>query len=229
MRTRDAAEKNPVVGYVRVSTSEQSDSGLGMLAQHRAIEAECERRGWSLHAVYEDAGSSGKSLKGRIGLRDALAAVEGGVADTMVVAKLDRLSRSLIDFAGLMERARARGWNLVALDLGVDLTTPAGEFLASVMASAAQWERRLIGQRTKDALAVLKNDGVRLGRPVTLPSEVRTRIGDERFEGRSLREIAEGLDADCVPTARGGRWQPGTVAAVLQSLALDNGARQTAA
>jgi len=70
----------------------------------------------------------------------------------LIVSKLDRLSRSLLDFAGLMTRARDGGWNLVALDLGIDLSTPAGEFMASVMASAAQWERRLIGQRTRDAL-----------------------------------------------------------------------------
>lgn len=63
----------------------------------------------------------------------------------------------------LMGRAQSEGWNLVALDLGIDLSTPGGEFLASVMASAAQWERRIIGQRTKEALAVKRAQGVRLG------------------------------------------------------------------
>jgi DNA invertase Pin-like site-specific DNA recombinase len=69
------------------------------------------------------------------------------------VAKLDRLSRLLKDFATLMERGQKKGWNLVACDLGIDLSTPSGEFMANVMGSAAQWERKLIGQRTRDALA----------------------------------------------------------------------------
>jgi Resolvase, N terminal domain len=88
------------------------------------------------------------------------------------VAKLDRLSRSLRDFAELMSRAQAQRWNLVALDLGIDLSTASGEFMANVMASAAPWERRIIGQRTKDALAVQRSQGVRLGRPVVLSDQI---------------------------------------------------------
>src|SRR6202051_2945002 len=97
-------------------------------------------RGLTPVPPHEDA-LSGKSLD-RPGLAAALAAVEAGEAAGIVVAKLDRLSRSLKDFADLMARAQASGWNLVALDLGVDLSTPSGEFMAGVMASAAQWERR---------------------------------------------------------------------------------------
>lgn len=210
------------MGYCRVSTAEQGDSGLGLAAQRGAIAMECERRGWVLFEVFEDVGISGKSFKGRAGLEGALDSVELNGADTIVVSKLDRLSRSLIDFATLMERARSKGWNLVALDLGVDLTTPAGEFLASIMASAAQWERRLIGQRTKEALAVKKASGARLGGPVVLPEDVRHRIRRERRKGKTLRAIAEGLHRDGVATARGGVWHPETVAGVLRSLALDS-------
>src|SRR5262245_11855580 len=112
-----------VVGYIRVSTSEQADSGAGLEAQRQAIEAEASRRGWKLVHVFEDAGASGKSLDGRRGLQRALEAIEAGTAGGLVVARLDRLSRSLLDFAALMERARKRGWNLIALDLGVDTST----------------------------------------------------------------------------------------------------------
>lgn len=73
-----------------------------------------------------------------------------------------------------MERAQKKGWNLVACDLGIDLSTPAGEFKANVMGSAAQWERKLIGQRTKDALAAMRAQGVKLGRPL-LGAEQRPR------------------------------------------------------
>jgi DNA invertase Pin-like site-specific DNA recombinase len=215
-RVKRTAQTGTVVGYVRVSTNEQADSGLGMAAQRAAIEAECARRGWTCVAVHEDAGASGKSLDGREGLSAALKAVRGHEAAALVVAKLDRLSRSLADFAGLMTQAKRDGWNLVALDLGIDLDTASGEFMANVMASAAQWERRVIGQRTADALAVQRARGVRLGRPPVLPGVVVSRIVGARKAGSGWSEIARALNADAVPTAQGGaRWYPSTVRHVV--------------
>jgi DNA invertase Pin-like site-specific DNA recombinase len=208
------------VGYLRVSTEEQADSGLGLEAQRAVIEAEAARRGWELVTVLVDAGASGKSLSGRPALAQTLAMVRSGDADVLVVSKLDRLSRSLLDFAGLMADAQARGWVLVALDLGIDLSTPAGEFMASVMASAAQWERRLVGQRTREALAVKRAQGVRLGRPPVLGQQVVDRIVAARVAGMTLMKIADALNKERVPTARGGvQWYPSTVRAVLNSQA----------
>src|SRR5439155_5621071 len=106
------------------------------------------------------------------------------------------LSRSLLDFAALMDRARRKKWALAALDLGVDTSTPSGEMMANVMASFAQFERRLIGQRTKDALAVKRGQGVRLGRPRLIPDSVVARIVAERGEGRSLAAIADTLNSE---------------------------------
>ncbi len=117
-----------------------------------------------------------------------------------------------------MEDARTGGWALVILDLGVDTTTPSGEMVANVMATFAQFERRLIGQRTKDALAVKKAQGVKLGRPRVLDEALRARIVEERGTGRTLAAIAEGLMADGVATAQGGqRWYPSTVKAVAEA------------
>jgi DNA invertase Pin-like site-specific DNA recombinase len=195
-----------VVGYIRVSTSEQADSGAGLESQRHAIEGEAERRGWDLVRVYEDAGASGKSMAGRKGLLEALEAVENGMADGLVVAKLDRLSRSLLDFAALMERARKHGWSLVALDLGVDTSSPSGEMMASVLATFAQFERRLIGQRTKDALAVKRAAGVKLGRPREVSREAVARIRELHRDGHHVAEIARVLNREGVPTPRGGRW-----------------------
>jgi DNA invertase Pin-like site-specific DNA recombinase len=204
-----------VIGYVRVSTAEQADSGLGLAAQRAAITAECSRRGWALDGVYEDAGASGKGLAGRPQLARALARLDGGDASTLVVAKLDRLTRSVRDAADMLDRSARRGWSLVALDLGVDTTTPSGEAMANVMAVFAQLERRLIGQRTKDALAVRRSQGVRLGRPRSLPELVVERIVAEHDQGGSWSAIARGLDSDGVPTAQGGKcWYPATVRAV---------------
>jgi len=125
--------------------------------------------------------------------------VESGAASAIVVAKLDRLSRSLSDFAGLMARAQARRWNLVALDLGIDLATAAGEFMANVMASAAQWERRIIGQRTRDALAVKRAQGVRLGRPQMVPADLLARIRTAHEAGTGWSALARQLNAEGVP------------------------------
>lgn len=203
-----------VVGYIRVSTDEQGDSGAGLEAQRAAIAAEAKRRGWHLVEILEDT-ASGKTMTRRPGLAAALQRLESGAADALAVAKLDRLSRSLLDFAGLVERSRKQGWQLVALDLGVDTTTPAGEMMANVLAAFAQFERRLISQRTSDALKVKRAQGVRLGRPRTLSTSVR-RILQERQNGLTLAAIADGLNRDAVPTAQGGaRWWPRTVSKIL--------------
>lgn len=97
----------------------------------------------------------------------------------------------------------------------MDTTTPSGEMMANVLATFAQFERRLIGQRTRDALAARRATGVTLGRPRLLPDDVVARIIRERAMGRTFAAIAAGLDADGVATAQGGvRWCPSTVRAV---------------
>lgn len=213
----------PVIGYIRVSTDEQADSGAGLEAQRASIKAECDRRGWELLRIYEDA-ASGKTINGRHGLAKALASLDNGGADALVIAKLDRLSRSLLDFAALMERAREKGWALVALDLGVDTTTPSGEMMANVLAVFAQFERRVIGQRTRDALAVKRAQGIHVGRSSTLDPATVERIAALRQEGRSLTAIADVLNEDQVPTGQGGaKWYPSSVRAVLSRLSKSSG------
>lgn len=206
------------VGYVRVSTTEQADSGAGLAAQRATIEAAAAAKGWQLVAIHEDAGVSGKALTGRGGMAAALATVAAGQADVIVAAKLDRFSRSVTDFAGLIERAKRGGWALAALDVDIDMTTPTGELMATVIAAMAQYERRLIGQRTRDALAAKRAEGVRLGRPRQLPADVVARIVARRGEGASMSAIARELNTDDVPTAQGGKmWRQSSVAAVLRS------------
>jgi len=212
----DTAEGARVAGYIRVSTIDQAESGLGLAAQRAALEAECERRGWTLTEVFADEGASGKSTKGRQALAAALDAVSSGAADALMVTKLDRLSRSLSDFSRIIDRAGDEGWNLVALDLAIDLSTPSGELVAAIMAASAQWERRVIGDRTKDALAQAKARGTRLGRPSTLDDAVRQRILDAHQAGQGFTAIARNLNADQVPTAASGKqWYPSTVRAVV--------------
>lgn len=202
-----------VVAYTRVSTEEQATSGAGLAAQRTTIEAEAARRGWTIVEWHSDEGiSGGKGIEDRPGLAAAVEAVESGRAGTLVAAKLDRLSRSVLDTALLTDRAKRLGWKLFTCDVAVDTTTPAGEAQAGMMTVFSQYERRLIGQRTREALAAKKAAGVRLGRPSTLPAEVVERILTDRAAGLSYPAIARELNVDGVPTAHGGaKWYPATV------------------
>ena len=211
----DAGQPVRCIGYVRVSTGGQVESGAGLDAQRSALSERADREGWQLEVV-ADEGLSGGSVDGRPELVAALARLDAGEADVLVASKLDRVSRSVADFAQLLERAQAHGWRLVLLDLGVDTSTPAGEFVANTIANSAQYERRLISQRTREGLAAKRAAGVRLGRPSAVAPELVARIVAEHAAGDSLVAIARRLTEQGVPTARGGaRWYPSTVRAVL--------------
>jgi DNA invertase Pin-like site-specific DNA recombinase len=216
-KVKKSGEKRGVVGYLRVSTEEQADSGAGLAVQEAAIRAECQRRELPLLALHTDAGISGKSLV-RPALTAALEDLDARHGDVLMVAKLDRLTRSVHDASGLMQRSEKSGWGLVALDAPVDTTTPAGRAMAQILSVFAELERRLIGERTKAALAVKRSQGVVLGRPRTLPARVVQRIVRERQAGRTWTAIADGLNGDRVATAQGGlRWYPATVRSVEMS------------
>lgn len=210
-----------VIGYLRVSADEQAVSGLGLGDQRAVIAAEAARRGWADVEYLSDEGYSARSLS-RPAIGTALDKLGKGQASVLVVSKLDRLSRSLLDFATLMDRAKREGWELVVLDLAIDTTVPSGQLMANVMAAFAEYERQLIGARTSAALQQLKAQGKRLGRPRTLAAEVTAHIVSARAEGQTLAGIAESLNRDGVATARGGaRWYASTVRAVLHSADLD--------
>jgi DNA invertase Pin-like site-specific DNA recombinase len=195
----------------QVRTDGQSDSRTGLEGQRRAIAAACKRRGWRLVEVVEDAGFSAKDRK-RPGIEEALRVLETGDARALVAAKLERLSQALLDLATLVASARKQGWALVALDCALDTTRPAGEAIANVLATFAQFERRSISQRTREALALKRSQGVRLGRPPTMSQYAIDRIRRERAAGKSMAAIANGLNTDRIPTAQGGRrWYPATI------------------
>ena len=102
--------------------------------------------------------------------------------------------------------------------IDIDTSTPAGEMAANIIISGSQYERRLISQRTRDALAAKRARGERLGATPALPIEVTRRIISERRSGRTFQAIADGLMGDGVPTARGKTyWYPATVKAILES------------
>lgn len=211
-----AAGQTLALAYVRVSTAEQVETGASLDAQRATLIAEAAKRGWNVEVV-ADEGKSAKSLN-RPGLQSALVRLDAGQADYLMAIRLDRVSRSVSDFAGLLDRATKRGWGLTLLSPNIDTSDPAGRFTANVLASAAQYERELIGVRTREGMAQRVAEGVRMGRPRTMPTDVIERIRDARAQGQSLRRIADALNADGVPTAQGGaRWYASTVKAALDS------------
>ena len=198
------------IGYCRVSTEEQGDSRAGLEAQEATIRDEAGRRGWDLIDVRADV-ASGKSLRRRDELGRTLRDLATGHADVLVVAKLDRLSRSVMDFAGIMETAKDEGWSIRVLDLDVDMTTSMGELVANIMISLAQWERRVIGERTKSALDAVRARGTHVGRKSGVEPETLRLIRILRDGGKSWAKIAEALEREAIPTGQGGQWHAATV------------------
>ncbi|MGN7964911.1 recombinase family protein [Microbacterium sp. 22179] len=206
-----------MIGYLRVSTEEQAASGLGLEAQRDAIQTYADRHGWNVE-WYMDEGKSAKNMD-RPELQAALARLHPKKRDVagLVVAKLDRLSRSVPDFAGVLELARARRWSLVAIDLGVDTSTPTGELIANVMMSVAQWERRVIGERTSAAMQAAARQGKHMGRVAApLPDATATRLVELRRSGLSVAKVADALNAEGVTTALGSKWHSSTVTTALR-------------
>lgn len=208
-----------VIAYLRVSTEEQAKSGAGLAAQRQAIEAWAKANGKTIAEWFVDDGASGKNLN-REKFQLALEMVDKGEVAGIVTAKLDRLTRSILDFATLMARAGKDGWKLIALDVGLDTSTPMGEMMANILAVFAQWERKVIGQRTKDGLAAKKAQGVQLGRRRQLSDEHLALVAVNYMRcGGNQTWTAESLNRLGVPTAQGGkRWYASTVAAVLRSV-----------
>lgn len=204
------------VAYVRRSTDKQS---LSPGAQRAAIEQACSGRSWELVATLEEtqSGSAQKRHK-RPALDAAIALCDAGGADALVVAKLDRLARSALDFLQIVKQARDGGWALVVLSPEIDMSTPGGALCAGILANVAEFERELNSQRTREGLAVKRARGERIGgRPSALPEPVVARIRRQAAEGTALNAIATGLNRDAIPTGQGGkRWYASSVRSVLR-------------
>nr|WP_231376681.1 recombinase family protein [Mycobacterium sp. 141] len=202
-------------GYTRVSTDEQAMSRNGLDAQRDVIDSQAARRGWTVEH-FADEGVSGKAIGPK--LQEVLQLLASGQGDGLVVAKLDRLSRSIVNASNIIESAQAQGWSLVVLDLGVDLTTAAGRMQAMMLVNFAQYERELISERTKAALAAKRRRGERIGRPRAASASVVRRIVQDRNAGLTYDAIASALTADNVLSPLGNpTWQPSTVRRIYTS------------
>lgn len=209
--------------YARVSTEEQANKGASLEAQAEVLIHVAHDRGWDVVVMKEQASGKSMSRKARPVLNEALDMLTSGAAHYLLAIRIDRISRSVEDFSGLMGRSRREGWAMVLSEMDLDTTTSQGEFMANVQVSVAQYERRLIGDRTREGLAQRKREGVMLGRRTEMPVAVVKRIKAERRDGAGYTAIAKGLTEDGTPTAQGGaRWYPATVKKILESEAWAN-------
>lgn len=201
-----------LIAYARVSTAEQAMSGLGLEAQEAQLRAEFAHQGWDLVELIRDEGESGGTMK-RPGLRRALEAIATGHADGLVVAKLDRLTRSVVDFGVFLSWIDAAQASLVALDFKLDTGSPGGRLVSSVLMAVAEWERDTIAARTKASLHAKRARGESIGRPAVIDRpELAARIVGLRAEGLTLQAICDQLNADQVPTPRGAaKWARSSV------------------
>lgn len=221
------------VGYVRVSTDRQADQGVSLEAQAEKIRAMAVVQSAELLEVIIDGGESAKSLK-RPGMAKLLAMVDAGKVQAVIVAKLDRLTRSVKDLCELLERFERRGVALVSVAESLDTGSAAGRLVLNIMAAVSQWEREAIGERTRDALGHKRVKGERVGNIAygsrlaadgihleNHPGEraVLTEIRRLRTSGRTLRGIAAELNRREFRTRRGTPWRLESIARVLQQSA----------
>ena len=202
--------------YVRVSGREQEASGLGLAAQKATVSAAAAQREWTLaHIAVEVA--SARNMRKRPVLRALLADLDAGRYEALIVGRLDRLARSVGDFAGMLDRADKHGWTMVCLSPAVDMSDPYGRMMAQVAASFAELERSLISIRTREGLEVARERGTfRPGEHARFTDQsVIGRMASRRAAGDSYGEIARMLNTEGVPSARGGVWTPATVRTIL--------------
>jgi DNA invertase Pin-like site-specific DNA recombinase len=214
-----------VIIYMRVSTDEQGRSGLGLAAQRRTCRAYVTLKDdWTIAGEYTDE-KSAKSLNGRHELAKALEALDQGEADVLLVAKLDRLSRSVVDFGGILQRADKHKWALAVRDMDLDTTTANGKLVANVLMALAEWERETISERTKAALASIPRGTTHVDRegnvkgppggPVKIDAETAALVRYMKDQGKTYRAICDELTALGKATPRGGPWQVSTIQRIL--------------
>jgi site-specific DNA recombinase len=216
------------IGYIRVSTDRQAKEGVSLDSQRDMIQSWCERNGYELEQVYVDAGVSGKRMKNREGLQNALKSMR---KDTVLVAySISRLARSLPDMLSICREIDRKGGDLVSLTEKIDTISPSGRMMFSMLAAFAQYESEIIGERTSTAMQHKRAKGERYcnvtpfgfkevnGRLQEVDKEMRVIQGiiKQRSQGMSLRAIAETLTSEGIATKRGGTWQANTVSKLIQ-------------
>jgi len=216
------------IGYVRVSTDKQADRGVSLDAQAEKIRAMAVVHSSELLDIIVDGGESAKSLN-RPGMARLLALVDAGEVQVVIIAKLDRLTRSVKDLCTLLERFSKRGVTLISVAESLDTGSAAGRLVLNIMTAVSQWEREAIGERTRDAMSHKRSNGERVGNirfgyrlgpdgkhvePDCAEQAVLDEIGQLRRGGATLRGIAAELNHRGLRTRCGSAWRMEHVARI---------------
>jgi site-specific DNA recombinase len=211
------------IGYARVSTDDQARDGVSIDNQIERINAYCIAKDWDIINVYIDEGLSPKATN-RAGMQRLITDVKSGKIDAAAVYKLDRLTRSVVDLNKLIELFDRHNVALVSLVKSLDATSATGRLMLNLLASVSQWEREVIGERTRDAMAYLKANNRIYTREIFgydvdnsqlvrnyKEQQIIERMYNLRSDGLSYQAIADTLNAAGIPAKRGGKWYNNTV------------------
>ena len=175
--------------------------------------------GYESYEILREEGRSGKSIKGRPVLREALTRLEKGQANALFVTRIDRLARSTQDFLSIVDHAHKNDWRLVLLDLNLDTSSYQGRFVVTIMSALAEMERAIIAERQKDIHEDRRKQGLVWGKDLgpkpLISDEIVQLIFMRRSAGKSLRSIANELNSTNVKAAYGGKWSASSVNYVL--------------
>lgn len=231
----DMPERTRVAIYCRVSTDEQSRTGISLKMQEERLRAYAKLRGWHVAKVYVDAGTSAKTLR-RDELEELRKDAKAKRFDGVLVFKIDRLSRNLYDLLTLIREFQKRRIALVSFSESFDTDTPMGAAMVQMLGTFAEFEQKQVSARTRDAIARLREEGRVYGptpygftradgnlKPNHHQLSVVRRIFHLRGQGRSLRQIADELNNARFRTQKGKRWAFKQVHYILNNTSLYGG------
>ena len=192
--------KIKAVGYVRVSTEEQAREGLSLDAQEEKIRAYCTAKGWRLVRIYRDEGFSGKDLN-RPALQEMLRDLKANGIQAVVVAKLDRLTRSVRDLGYLIDDL-FDGVALASVEESLDTSGAGGRFVLNILGAVAQWERETISERTRNTLRYKRERGEWVGRvPYGFKIAPDGRLVEDPEEIKNIQRMKRLLPAESLDRA----------------------------
>lgn len=158
------SEKNKAVaGYIRVSTREQKNEGLSLLAQRKSIEDYAKFKGWEIYKTYEDAGISAKNIKDRPAFLECLSEAKSHKFSAILITKYDRLFRNTLDALTTLKSLQEIGVDFVSLTEQVDTTTPQGKMFFTMISSFAQFERDMVVARVLEVNTYKFEEGINIG------------------------------------------------------------------
>lgn len=219
-----------VAGYIRVSTAEQANTGLGLAVQRDKIQSYCNSQSWELIQIYEDGGVSGATMD-RPSFTRMLSDGKNGKYDLILTYKIDRISRSLKNLLILVEDT------LAPMDIGlksvtesfIDTSTPEGMAMFQVLGTFSELERKQITRKLTDARDKKHQDGGYAGGQIPygydvlhgklvlnqVEAAIVKSIYTMRKEGSSLRKIAKALNDQGIQTKRGAIWRADGIRYIL--------------